>query len=1085
MENNTAKRENDAYVPEQSLTYCDALNKSLEIFVSHNEEVINDVMSNGLWPVANAASLDRIIVFRVWSTEREEIGEIYRWDKAIGGSAPIDKVLKVMPITKEIKHWIKMMSDGSCITIKRNEFTEGEAAFLSPRGVRAILIAPVFTEHNFWGVVTFHDNTNEREFDDGCKALLCSAARLCANALIRDEKTKNAEQAATVLNHREKMLDALNKAAIVFLSQQKKTFDDMMTEGLKLIADVLNLDRISVWRNFHKPEEQADDRFTAQIYRWYRKSGGTTSPVIGLDNISYNKMVPRWVDILSNGASINSPVNLLPEADLLKSYGGVTLFVAPVLIDNYFWGMVFFEDLSVERFFDEDCADIMLSAAHLCVNAVMRSETENEVAEKNNLLSTLSQMSATMLHADIDNFKSSLYESMGMLAKTAKVDRVYIFKNILINEKRCCTQIHEWSKGVEPQQDNEYTTNVSYGDIAPDWEETLSKGKNINSLVRDLTESEQARFTPQGIKSILVTPVFLHERFWGFVGFDDCQKERTFSRNEETTLRSAAQLLVAAVVRMEMEREISEKNMELRDAFEQATAASQAKSEFLSNVSHEIRTPLNAITGMTSIGMNANDLEQKNYAFKIIEDASTHLLGVINDVLDMSKIEAKMLELSSDEFYFEKMLRKTVAVLNFRIEEKKQKFKVHIDRKIPKTFIGDDQRLSQVITNLLGNAVKFTGEGGSISLDACLLKEINNICTLQIEVTDTGIGISAEQQEKIFRSFQQAESGTTRKFGGTGLGLAISKNIVEIMGGKIWVQSEIKKGSKFTFTVQLKRGNEKEYCLPASDINLSDIRIMMINNDTDVMKYTEEIIQEFGISCDNAMSGEEACRFVEQKGPYNIYFIDWKLPDTDTIELTEKLKAKTPGSDIAIVFIISAVDRNEIESEAKKAGVFKFLPKPIFPSSIIETIYECLDIKYKQIDDSGPDFDNIFAGRRILLAEDVEINREIVVLLLEPTLVKIDCAENGAEAVRLFKSAPEKYDLIFMDLQMPEMDGYEATRCIRALDVKNAKTIPIVAMTANVFKEDVAKCLKAGMNDHVGKPLDIDEILEKLRVYLA
>jgi CheY-like chemotaxis protein/two-component sensor histidine kinase len=337
----------------------------------------------------------------------------------------------------------------------------------------------------------------------------------------------------------------------------------------------------------------------------------------------------------------------------------------------------------------------------------------------------------------------------------------------------------------------------------------------------------------------------------------------------------------------------------------------------------------------------------------------------------MSKIEANMLELSPVEYNFEKMLQKTVAVVNFRVDEKKQKFKMNIDPAIPQTLIGDDQRLAQVITNLLGNAVKFTAEGGTITLDARFLGEEDKVCTIQIAVSDTGIGISAEQQGKLFRSFQQAESSTTRKFGGSGLGLVISKRIVEMMGGTIQIDSEPEKGSTFTFTVQAKRGTQKK---------------------------TADIIAE--------------------EVPQNI--------------------------------------------------------------------------------------NGLFEGRCILLVEDVEINREIVQALLEPTQLCIDCAENGIEAVRMFTEAPQKYELIFMDVQMPEMDGFEATRCIRALEAdmrenslefpKETKTrgydgnlqgqIPIIAMTANVFREDIEKCLEAGMNDHVGKPLDFNEVLKKLRLYL-
>jgi len=383
---------------------------------------------------------------------------------------------------------------------------------------------------------------------------------------------------------------------------------------------------------------------------------------------------------------------------------------------------------------------------------------------------------------------------------------------------------------------------------------------------------------------------------------------------------------------------------------------SKHKSVFLANMSHEMRTPMNAIIGMTTIGMTASGTDRKDYCLKKIKDASTHLLGVINDILDISKIEANKFELSPADFDFEKLISRAINVVNFRLEEKKQKLSIYVDSAIPRALIGDDQRLTQVLTNLLGNAIKFTGEQGVVSLAAHLRGEENGVCTIEISVSDTGIGISEEQQAKLFHSFEQAESGTSRKFGGTGLGLAISKSIVEMMGGNIWVQSEIGKGSTFTFTIQVKK----------------------------------------------------------------------------SIRLEEGIK-DSPGA---------------VKEE-------------------------------KRIDLAG-----MFAGKCVLLVEDVEINREIVMALFEPTKLEIDCAVNGVQAVRKFSETPDKYGLIFMDVQMPEMDGYEATRRIRAMDIPKAKTVPIVAMTANVFREDVEKCIQAGMNSHVGKPLDFGEVLEKLRSHL-
>jgi CheY-like chemotaxis protein len=260
---------------------------------------------------------------------------------------------------------------------------------------------------------------------------------------------------------------------------------------------------------------------------------------------------------------------------------------------------------------------------------------------------------------------------------------------------------------------------------------------------------------------------------------------------------------------------------------------------------------------------------------------------------------------------------------------------------------------------------------------------------------------------------------------------------------------------------------------------------MTVDDDPDILTYFREIAQGFGIKCDVAISGEKALQLVDQNGGYHIYFIDWKMPEMDGIQFAREIKKRVHEN--SIVIMISAAEWSAIAEEAKAAGVDKFISKPLFPSIIMDVINECLGVDKRQAEKKArtSDIAGIFAGQRILLAEDVEINREIVLTLLEPTKLEIDCAENGAEAVRMFTTAPLKYDMIFMDIQMPEMDGYEAARSIRALDIPAAKTIPIVAMTANVFKEDIEKCLDAGMNSHVGKPVDFEEVLSRLHLYLG
>jgi PAS domain S-box-containing protein len=701
----------------------------------------------------------------------------------------------------------------------------------------------------------------------------------------------------------------------------------------------------------------------------------------------------------------------------------------------------------------------------------------SEIEKQDSLLRTVNNISEILLRSDPDHFEKDLWTCMGMMAMAVEVDKVYIWKNHIKDGELRTFFLYEWSQNSSLEQNRSTNLDLACTEM-PGWDR-LSQGENFKGLVKDCPEREKEILKREGIVSFLMIPAFLHDLFWGFVGFDDCRKEREFSSDEEAILRSGSLLIANAMQRNEILKN-------LIHAREEALSSTRAKSEFLANMSHEMRTPMNAIIGMTSIAKGAGDISKKDYCLNKIEDASNHLLGVINDILDMSKIEANKFELSSTEFNFEKALRKAVNVITFRAEEKNQNFLVRLDKNLPQTLIGDDQRLAQVITNLLSNAVKFTPEGGHIHLDSNLLKEENGMCTLQIEVQDSGIGITEEQKMRLFKSFEQADNNTSRKFGGTGLGLAISKNIVEMMGGRIWVESEYGKGSKFVFTVVMKKGSDKKHNVP-KEINWNTIRIMAVDDDSTVTEYFMEIAGRFGFVCDTAPGGKEALALIAERGSYDVYFIDLRMPDMDGIELTQLIKKSVRGKK-SVVIMISSTELTAIEDKAKKAGVDKFLSKPLFPSALLDIISECMGLN--DLVSAAKENDRTkervkFPGRRILLAEDMEINREIAIALLEPTELVIDCAENGVEAVKKFENDPDGYDMIFMDVQMPEMDGYEATRLIRKFEADRKRpAIPIIAMTANVFREDVENCLKAGMNEHIGKPVDFDDVLNKLEKYI-
>jgi signal transduction histidine kinase/CheY-like chemotaxis protein len=452
---------------------------------------------------------------------------------------------------------------------------------------------------------------------------------------------------------------------------------------------------------------------------------------------------------------------------------------------------------------------------------------------------------------------------------------------------------------------------------------------------------------------LALIPIEDPDGFWGFTVFQLSDSGREFSESEIEIMRSTSLLLASAIVRQQTLDDLT-------SARELALVSSQAKSSFLANMSHEIRTPMNAIISMTALALASNDEKVQKDRLLAIKGASSHLLGVINDILDMSKIEAGKVELHLAPFSFAGMISHVVSMMGFRVEERKQNLICNVSPDIPDRLIGDDQRIAQVLTNLISNANKFTPINGEIHLDCRLVSKSNERCKISCSVSDNGIGIASEKQALLFSHFTQADSSTSRRYGGTGLGLAISRSIALLMEGDITVCSEVGEGSTFNFE-------------------------FWIRSDDSSRESRQAIATAAGASADDA------------------------IKDAGEIDLSKY----------------------------------------------------CL-----------------------LVAEDVEINYNILEILLEPTGVVLDWARDGGEAVDKYLANPSRYDLIFMDMQMPEKSGLEATVEIRGSKMSNALTIPIIAMTANVFQDDIDKCREAGMDSHLGKPLDFSQVISTIKFFL-
>lgn len=537
-------------------------------------------------------------------------------------------------------------------------------------------------------------------------------------------------------------------------------------------------------------------------------------------------------------------------------------------------------------------------------------------------------------------------------------------------------------------------------------------------------------------------------------------------------------MVCVIVVRRKNEKVLEKKNLQLADAVAQADRVNTAKSQFLSRMSHEIRTPMNAIVGLTTIAKQHEDDAAKidDYLNKI-DTSSKMLLNIINDVLDMSAIESNKLKIADEEFDMKQILTSITTIYYPQCQSKGIYFEMTTDLR-DEMFYGDSLRVSQILLNLVSNAYKFTDKGGSIRVSVRETARKEEIAFVRFVVKDTGAGMTEDMQDRLFKPFEQEDAITAQKHGGSGLGLSIAKNLIDLMHGAIKVESEKGRGTTFTIDIPFTVTDQK---CEMDDELLKTIRILVVDDDLSAREYVSIVLSRMGVLFDTADSGEQAlmmiCDAEDAGDPYNVVMVDWKMPDMDGVEVTRQIRALEEQR--TIIIVVSAYDLNEVEDEAKLAGADHFVTKPLFQSTIFNVLMTLSGgrLHTDRIETNSYDF----VGHRILLAEDNEINAEIAIELLHMVHLEVDRAENGERAVELFKQAkPGTYAAILMDVQMPFMDGYEAARAIRALDRPDAQEIPIFAMTANAFAEDVSQAFSAGMNGHIAKPIDTQVLYQTL-----
>ena len=892
------------------------------------------------------------------------------------------------------------------------------------------------------------------------------------------------------IEKRDKLLRAGNSTSAVLLgSLDEENCEDAILEGMEIIGRCVNVDRVQIWRN----ETIDNTLYYVHIYQWLSDIGRDKAPKLGL-KFPYTG-VPGYKELFLQEVYINGPVSSLSQSEkrLITSEGIASVVIIPLVVNGYFWGFFCLDDCKEERTFSDDEVNILRSMGLMMINAINRNEqaaeirkandrtkvlldamplagrlwdrehkifdineeslklfrvkdkqtfidnymsyspefqpdgqysrekthailekafsdgkcvlewlfrlpdgtlipTENtlvrmnyggeeviagytrdlreyknmmsEIERRDYLLSIVNRVAAILLQSGPGSFENDLLHCMGMLGEALDIDRINIWKNHTMEGRLFCSQIYGWSGGAEPQQDKDITVNIPYSENIPGWEETLSGGFCINSLVRDMSPAEQAQLSPQEILSIFVVPVFTHGHFWGFVGYDDCHSERLFTENEQSIMRSGGMVIANALLQNEMLLNIQSTAVQLEAALEEARAANSAKSEFLAKMSHEMRTPLNAVIGLSELSLENDGLsgETKSNLEKVY-GAGTTLLSIVNDILDISKIEAGRLELVENEYDTSSMINDAVSQNVLRIEEKPILFTLDIDPNLPTRLYGDELRIKQIISNLLSNAFKYTKKG-TVELRIKCTRE-GGAMWIILYVKDTGIGIREADLNSLFVEYSKLDLKQNRMIEGTGLGLPITQRLAEMMGGSVSVESEYGKGS--TFSVKLK----------------------------------QKLIT-------TAVIGRETAKSLA----------------------------------------------NFSYSDSKR------------------------DLNVKQRRISLP-------YARVLVVDDIATNLDVVKGMMKPYGMQIDCLTSGQQAIDAIREEKVKYNAIFMDHMMPEMDGITATKAIREMiGTEYAKTVPVIALTANAILGNEKMFLENGFQAFLPKPIDIARLDTVIREWV-